>query len=110
MDYYDRYKKFRVDETVKFPLPFFKIAESGSDIRTRFDKRTMRMDTLSYKYYGDPNYGWLILNANPELPQYEFLIENGSPLRIPYPLASALQRYEDSIAEYEATADNQKSK
>lgn len=106
MDYYDRYKKFRVDDTVKFPLPFFKIGESGGDIYLVFDRRSMRMDTLSYKYYGDPNYAWLILNANPELPPYEYLIEDGTSIRIPYPLSTAIERYEKSIAKYLSTADN----
>ena len=104
MEYYDRYKKFRVDDTVKQPIPFIKIKESGTDIYILFDKRTMRLDSLSYKYYGDSNFAWLILNANPDLPMYEYLIENGSPLRIPYPLDSAIQRYEKSIENYETTA------
>lgn len=100
MEYYDRYKSFRVDDTVKFPLPFFKIDKGGSDIYVTFDKRTMRFDSLSYKYYGDPNFAWLILNANPELPYFEYLIENGSTIRIPYPLNDAIQRYEQSIKKY----------
>jgi phage tail protein X len=106
MDYYDRYKKFRVDETVKFPLPFFKIKESENDIYLIFDRRSMRMDTLSYKYYGDPNYAWLILNANPELPPYEYLIEDGTSIRIPYPLSTAIDRYEKSVAKYLSTTEN----
>lgn len=106
MDYYDRYKKFRVDETVKFPLPFFKIKESENDIYLIFDRRSMRMDTLSYKYYGDPNYAWLILNANPELPPYEYLIEDGTSIRIPYPLSTAIDRYEKSVAKYLSITEN----
>lgn len=103
MEYYDRYKQFRVGDTVKYPLPFFKISETGSDMYIIFDKRTMRLDSLSYKYYGDPNFAWLILNANPGLPMFEYLIENGSSLRIPYPLDSAIQRYEKSIKKYQET-------
>jgi phage tail protein X len=106
MAYYDRYKNFRVDGAVKHPLPFFAIDYGGSDISLFFDRRTMRLDTLSYKYYGDPNYAWLILNANPGLPPYEYLIDDGSPIRIPYPLSDAIARYERSITRYMETADN----
>lgn len=101
MAYYDRYKQFRIDGAVQFPLPFLKIDKSDSDIYVTFDRQTMRLDSLSYKYYGDPNFAWLILNANPELPMYEYLIENSSTLRIPYPMDSAIQRYEKSIKKYQ---------
>ena len=100
MSYYDRYKKFRVDGDVKKPLPFLKIGRGDSDIFLTFDKNKMRLDSLSYKYYGDANYAWLILNANPELPPFEYLIEDGVALRVPYPLTSALERYERSVANY----------
>ena len=93
MAYYDRYQKFRVNGTVK-PVPFIKIPKSSSDVYITFDKSTMRFDNLSYKYYGDPDYGWLILQANPQLGGYEFAIKNGETLRIAYPLSSALNRYE----------------
>jgi phage tail protein X len=60
----------------------------------------MRMDMLSYKYYGDPDYGWLILQANPSIPSMEYLIQDGTVIRIPYPLSTAISRYEQSINEY----------
>ncbi len=94
--YYDRYADFRVDGMVK-NVPFVKIDRSNSDIDLIFDKSTMRMDTLSYKYYGDADYGWLILQANPSLGGFEFSIPNGVNIRVPYPLSSALQRYENGI-------------
>lgn len=103
MAYYDRYKEFRVDDFVTIPLPFLKITEADTDIHIRFDRRTMRMDSLSYKYYGDPNYAWLLLNANPSLTPYEYLIESGQDFRIPYPLSSALERYEKSVEKYKQT-------
>lgn len=103
MEYYDRYKAFRVDGAVEKPLPFLKIKEHSTDIMLYFSKNTMRLDSLSYKYYGDSNYAWLILNANPELPPYEYLIEDGSLLRIPYPLSSAIERYEQSVMKYKSS-------
>ena len=103
MTYYDRYKSFRVDDFVDKPIPFLRISESDTDITVSFNRDTMRLDTLSYKYYGDPNYAWLILNANPDIPTYEYMIENGTQLRIPYPLASAIDRYERSVEKYQSS-------
>lgn len=97
-NYYDRYSEFRKDGMVK-NVPFIKIKKSNTDVDIIFDKKTMRMDTLSYKYYNDADYGWLILQANPSFGGFEFSIPDGSKLRIPYPLSSALQRYENEIRE-----------
>lgn len=106
MSYYDRYKYFKEGNNFKI-VKFCDIPISSSDIVIRFDKATMRMDTLSYRYYNDPNYGWLILQANPGLPSMEFSIEDGVRLRIPYPLSSAIQRYEQSIQkEFEINDNN----
>lgn len=43
-----------------------------------------RLDLISNKYYGAPEYWWIILSANDY--QLEFDIEAGEILRIPYPL------------------------
>ena len=99
MEYYDRYYKFRSGPKIK-PVPFIKIDTEGGDIYIEFDRSKMRFDSLSYKYYGDPNYGWLILQANPQYSSYEYLIEDKSILRIPYPLQSAISRYERGIESY----------
>lgn len=100
-EYYDRYKEFRSEGSVKI-VPFIKMRKSPSDIMILYDRSKMRMDMLSYKYYGDPNYGWLILMNNPQLPSLEFNIPDGAVVRIPYPLSSALSRYEDGISAYRA--------
>lgn len=99
MDYYDRYSRFREDGNIKI-VPFLKIDEYDTDIAITFNKRTMRMDTLSYKYYGDANYGWLIMQANPQYGSMEFSIPDGVSLRIPYPLNTAKTRYENAIQKY----------
>lgn len=99
-EYYDRYKKFKSNGIVQSAIPFIEIPKSESDLYIVFNKKTMRMDTLSYKYYGDANLGWLILQANPEVGGYEFSIEDGVGLRIPYPKDSAIGRYEDSCNKY----------
>ncbi len=99
MTYYDRYSKFRGDGKSHI-VPFVKIDENGSDIIIAFDKEKMRMDTLSYKYYNDANYGWLIMMANPQFGSMEYSIPNGVPLRIPYPLNTAISRYENALEKY----------
>ena len=99
MDYYDRYEQFRNGGVVERP-PFLPIVFSDTDLLITFDKNKMRMDNLSYKYYGDANFGWLILQANPHLGGYEYNIPDGVSLRIPYPLSSAITRYERSVQNY----------
>lgn len=99
MAYYDRYSKFRVDGQIKI-VPGVTISKETSDIYLLYDKNKMRLDTLSYKYYGDPDYGWLILQANPHVPSMEYLIQDGAVVRIPYPISSAISRYEQAIDDY----------
>lgn len=99
-EYYDRYGKFKMNGVGPSKIPFVNIPLSDSDIYITYDKTKMRMDILSYKYYGDPNLGWLILQANPSVGGYEFEITNGTTLRIPYPKDSALNRYENSCNNY----------
>ena len=96
-EYYNRYSKLTKEGQVFARVPFARIPNVASDIYVTYDKSKMRMDALSYKYYGDPNYGWLILQANPEYSGFEFSIPNGIELRIPYPLDSAISRYESSL-------------
>ena len=94
---YNRYKLFTVDGK-SLTVPFIKIPFASSDKIVTYVKKRMRLDMLSYKYYGDANYGWLILQANPSLGTMEFEIPDGASLRIPYPLNDALTRYEKSIS------------
>lgn len=99
MRYFDRYSEFRDDGSVSM-MPFVPILDCETDLFVVFDKSKMRFDTLSYKYYGDPNFGWMILQANPELGGYEYLVKDGVTLRIPYPLESAINRYKSSVRSY----------
>ena len=97
--YYDRYSKFKDDGKNQI-IPFIKIESSSTDITVIFQKDTMRMDTLSYKYYGDANYGWLIMLANPKFGSLEYNIPDNAVLRIPYPLSTAISRYENAVDKY----------
>lgn len=96
---YSRYKQFIVDGAYK-KVPFIKIPQSGSDAYAMYELGKTRLDLLSYQYYNDPNYGWLILQANPQYGSLEYKIPNNSRLRIPYPLESAIQRYDDELNKY----------
>lgn len=99
MTYYDRYQKFRDGNQFKL-VPSLTIPYSDGDLYITYDRDTMRMDTLSYKYYGDPNYGWLIMQANPHLGSLEYMIPDKSTMRIPYPLSTAIKGYESAISNY----------
>ena len=97
--YYDRYKFFRSNGIIRF-IPNIKIDRSSTDLTITFDKSRMRLDSLSYKYYGDANYGWLILLANPKHGSMEFEIPDGVAMVIPYPLSSAINRYENAVKQF----------
>ena len=43
--------------------------------------------------FNDPNYDWLIMQANPQYGSLEFNIPDGARLRIPYPLDTVIARY-----------------
>jgi len=95
----DRYKPFRVDNTPK-NVPFIKLKRKTSDKEIQYKLGTTRMDLLSYKYYEDPNYGWLIMLANPEYGGLEFEIPDGSTILIPYPLETTIQLYNNEVSKY----------
>lgn len=99
MGAYNRYKSFISDGTFK-KVPFIEIPTSNSDFYAYYEVGKTRLDLLSYQYYGDPNYAWLILQANPWVGSLEFKISNNSKLRIPYPLENAIQGYESNIQKY----------
>lgn len=97
MSNYTRYKHFTTNGTA-LVVPFIPIKKKPSDLYEYY--RNTRLDILSYKFYGDANYGWLILQANPELGSLEFNIPENTLLRIPYPLEATLTQYENEIKNY----------
>lgn len=98
--YFDRYSKFRINGTVK-NVPFIKIPLRNTDYYTTYRAGQTRLDSLSYQYYEDPNYGWLILQANPGYGGLEFLIPDNTVLRIPYPLPTVLSQYNTDLERYD---------
>lgn len=99
MKTYDRYSQFRINNEIRL-VPFGNIKKNTSDYYEVYHKGETRLDLLSYNYYKNPNYGWLILQANPEVGSMEYEIKDGSVLRIPYPLGLAIESYRKSIEEY----------
>lgn len=94
--YYDRYSSFKTNGTIKL-IPNVILPFIGSDITDIYKQGVTRLDKLSQKYYNTPYYGVLILMANPSLATIEFDIEDGKTIRIPYPLESALERYNSAL-------------
>ena len=96
---YDRYSKVRRDGRIGI-VPHVEIPKNDSDYYDTYERGKTRLDDLSYKYYQDTNYDWLIMLANPEYGSLEFKIPDGTQLRIPYPLATAIQQYNSAIDNY----------
>ena len=96
---YDRYSLFRKEGKIDI-VPFGKLPQKSSDLFEVYEKGKTRLDVLSYNYYNDANYGWLIMQANPQYGSMEFEIPDKSVLRIPYPLKQSIDDYEQSIREY----------
>ena len=97
---YNRYSKFTRNGYIAL-VPFIKIPVKQTDYYDYYRKGQTRLDRLSYKYYGDPNFGWLILQANPSCGGLEFRIEDNTRLRIPFPLESTLIEYNDAVSTYD---------
>lgn len=96
---YDRYSKFRGNGTIGV-VPFIPIREKSSDLYDYYKEGETRLDLLSYQYYDDPNYDWLIMQANPQYGSLEYKIPDGSRLRIPYPLDTTIIQYNNDVDAY----------
>lgn len=96
---YDRYNRFRINGQVLVP-PFVKIRPKSTDFFETYHRGITRLDLVSYDYYGDPGYDWLILMANPDLGNLEFEIPDGALLRIPYPLDATIEGYNYDVNNY----------
>lgn len=96
---YNRYTKFINNGTIEL-VPFIQIDKMPTDYYVYYKHNKTRLDILSYEYYNDANYGWLIMQANPQFGSLEFKIPNNALLRIPYPLESALMNYEKNVENY----------
>ena len=96
---YDRYKQFRVNGHIEV-VPGIPIDPKDTDYFETYILGQSRLDVISNDYYGDPNYDWLIMLANPEYGSLEYKIPDGVTLRIPYPLSATLENYNNKIIAY----------
>lgn len=96
---YDRYTQFRQDGEFSI-VPYGNVPPKNTDFYEVYYKGKSRLDILSYEYYNDSSYGWLIMQANPQYGSIEFEIPDQANLRIPYPLSQSLQDYRASIEEH----------
>lgn len=96
---YNRYEYF-INNGKYDIIPFIPIRENDSDIEDIYKLGETRLDLLSYKYYKDSGYEWVILQANPQLSSMEFENEDNTIIRIPYPIEDVLMYYEIDVKNY----------
>lgn len=94
--YYNRYNTFVIngEQTV---VPYINLPSKTTDKRYIYKVSQSRMDKISQQYYDTPNFGWLIMMANPIYGGQEWNIPDGSVLTIPFPLVASLQDYNNEL-------------
>lgn len=101
---YDRYKLFRKNGCVNNAITVT-LTPKNTDFFVTYERGKTMLNNVSYEYYGDANYDWLILMANPEYGAMEFEIPDGSRLRIPYPLEDSINDYINKVYNYQKFYD-----
>lgn len=99
METYDRYRLFRNEGKIGI-VPTVQLSKKSTDYYEIYKQGVTRLDIISHTYYGNPNYDWLIMMANPEYGSMEFNIPNNAQIRIPYPLDMTIQEYEARIKKH----------
>ena len=77
-------------------MPSITISLRSSDKYIAFDKKRMRFDRLAGDIYKDETLSRIIYWANPDI-EYEFDIERGKRIRVPFPLNDVLQEISSKI-------------
>lgn len=99
MSNFDRYSNFKANGVMQI-VPFVAIRKKPSDKEIVYNKSRTRLDKISSDIYNDPDFAWLIMQANPEYGSIENLIPDGVVLRVPFPLEDTLSLYLDDITAY----------
>ena len=99
MSYFNRYRSL-IQNGQTETVPFIKLPINTTDKSKVWNKQTDRLDVVSYKYYGHPYGGFLILMANAEFGVEEEDIPDAAQIRIPFPYNTALQQYIDGLDKY----------
>ncbi len=71
-------------------MPQVTISNRPTDKTIVFNPRRMRLDRIAGDVYGDETLYKLLMWANPEI-VYEFDIQRGTIIRIPFPLNDVIQ-------------------
>lgn len=82
-----RYDGKRVYKSTIYPT----VAPSSTDL-TVISQEGDFLDTLAYKYYGDPTLFWIIANVN-NLGKGRFSVPPGTTLRIPTDISAIVNKY-----------------
>lgn len=96
MKNFDRYALFKANGIVEV-IPYINIIKKKTDKYIIYDKSNVRLDKISYEYYNNSDYAWLIMQANPEYGSIENFIPNGAILRIPFPLEETINLYINEV-------------
>ena len=97
--YYNRYTDFNVNGQ-NLTVPFIKLPSLSTDKKFIYKVGKSRLDKVSEQYYGTPYFGWLILQANPQVGGLEWDIKDGQVLIVPFPLVASLQNYKQAVDDY----------
>ena len=84
----NRYDGKQVYKTTIYPP----VAPSTTDLQI-VSNETDYLDTLAYKYYGDPTLYWIIAVANPGLGKGRLSIPPGLTLRIPIDVNGIINQF-----------------
>lgn len=90
--YEDIYKVDRPTQNIKN----FTVKKRESDLYVPFMSED-RLDLMSNRIYGHPDYWWIILNANNYDIEYD--IEYGEILRVPLPLSEVMEEIKGQVDE-----------
>lgn len=93
---YNRYEIYRNEDGTTDQLPFVRLPQNPSDKYEIFKLGSTRFEKLAKKYYGNVFFDFLILLGNPEYIS-EFDIDDGTVIRIPFPLEKARTDYENAL-------------
>ncbi len=86
----DRYKFYRDENRVVRWQPYFSIPVKPTDRYITYKPSVSRLDNISYKYYKNPNYGYIIMMANVDKFSNETDLVVDTEIRIPYPIEDIL--------------------
>jgi hypothetical protein len=92
---YNRYAILINSDGTTDMMPFVNLPFNASDKYETWNVEYSRLDKLSQKYYGNPFYDFLILYASGIVSEFD--INDGTLIRIPFPLQKVKADYENAL-------------